>query len=182
MRNDQAMRAFPLHSSRTVRLVLALVLCAAIASIAARAAEPRPTPSGLPVPRFVSLKEERVNVREGPSKDHRVLWIYTRKGLPVEIIAEHDIWRRIRDKDGSTGWVHGNLLDGRRAVIVEGVALVALREEPEADGRPVAWAEPGVVLKLKKCVPVWCEVEGGNSDGWIERARLWGLYPDEIVK
>lgn len=177
------MRASQLHKSRRFSLVIALALAAAIAGLgAAAAAEPRATPSGLPVPRFVSLKNDRVNVREGPSKDHRVLWIYTRKGLPVEIVAEHDIWRRIRDKDGSTGWVHGNLLDGRRTVIVEGVALVTLREKPEKDGRPVAWAEPGVVLRLEKCVPVWCEVAGENAEGWIERERLWGLYPDELLK
>jgi SH3-like domain-containing protein len=177
------MRLSQLHKSRNLCLVLALALSTVIAAIAAaRAAEPRETPSGLPVPRFVSLKEDRVNVREGPSKDHRVLWIYTKKSLPVEVIAEHDIWRRIRDKDGSTGWVHGNLLDGRRTVIVEGVALAALRDKPEQDGRPVAWAEPGVVLSLKKCVPVWCEVAGEKAEGWIERARLWGLYADEIVK
>jgi SH3-like domain-containing protein len=67
-------------------------------------------------------------------------------------------------------------------VIVQGVALVALRERPEKDGRPVAWAEPGVVLKLEKCVPVWCEVKGDGADGWIERARLWGIYADELVR
>jgi SH3-like domain-containing protein len=182
------MRASQQHKPRVLYLALALALCmSAISSLAWAQApqtrdQPRETPSGLPVPRFVSIKVERVNVREGPSKDHPVLWIYTRKGLPVEVIAEHDIWRRIRDRDGSTGWVHGNLLDGRRTVIVEGVALAALREKPEDDSRPVAWAEPGVVLDLEKCVPVWCDVEGDKSRGWIERARLWGIYPDEIVK
>lgn len=178
------MRASQLHKSQILCLALALALCMSTAAnfVQAQPAQPRETPSGFPVPRFVSIKVDRVNVREGPSKDHPVLWIYTRKGLPVEVIAEHDVWRRIRDKDGSTGWIHGNLLDGRRRVIVEGVALAALREKAEEDSRPVAWAEPGVVLDLEKCVPVWCKVEGDKTEGWIERARLWGIYPDEIVK
>jgi SH3-like domain-containing protein len=175
------MRASQPQKPRALPFACAL-LSLALLIVPALAQESRKTPSGLPVPRFVSLKESRINVREGPSREHAVLWIYTRKGLPVEVVAEHDVWRRIRDHDGDMGWVHGNLLDGRRTVIVEGVALTALREKPDRDARPVAWAEPGVVLALARCVPTWCKVEGERVEGWIERARLWGLYPDEIVK
>ncbi len=75
-------------------------------------------PSGLPLPRFVSLKAEKVNVRRGPSSDHAVAWVFQRKGMPVEIVAEFDNWRRIRDSDGEEGWILQNMLSGRRTAVV----------------------------------------------------------------
>ncbi len=143
----------------------------------------RPTPSGLPVPRFASLKAERVFVRQGPSNENPVSWVYLRKGWPVEVIAEQDVWRRIRDKDGQMGWIHALLLDGTRTAIVEGTSMHALRGKPEGGARPVAWAEPGVLLRLKRCNEAWCEVEGGTGiDGWLERGALWGLLPGEQIE
>jgi SH3-like domain-containing protein len=143
----------------------------------------RATPSGLPVPRFASLKSERVFVRQGPSNDNPVSWIYTRKGWPVEIIAEQDVWRRIRDRNGQMGWIHARLLDGTRMVLVQGTSMHALRGKPEDGARPVAWAEPGVLLKVKRCGDAWCEVEGQNGiDGWLERVTLWGLLPGERIE
>ncbi len=168
------------HALATSRLLIFTFFFALYALTAT--AQPKETPSGFPVPRFVSLKDDRVNVREGPSQEHKVLWIYIRKGIPVEVIAEAENWRRIRDKDGSMGWVHANLLDGRRSIIVEGNDLAPMRARAQDNARPVAWAEPGVVLRLKKCVPAWCEVAGPDVNGWIERPKLWGIYPDEIVK
>jgi SH3-like domain-containing protein len=143
----------------------------------------RATPSGLPVPRFASLKAERVFVRQGPSSENPVSWVYVRKGWPVEVIAEQDVWRRIRDRDGQMGWIHSRLLDGARTAIVQGTSMQALRGKPEDGARPVAWAEPGVLLKLKRCNEAWCEVEGGNGvDGWLERAAVWGLLPGERIE
>src|SRR5436305_4699840 len=75
--------------------------------------------SGLPIPRFVSLKSDKVNVRAGPTRDHDVAWIYTRAGLPVEITAEYENWRRIRDWEGAEGWVYHSLLSGRRTGLVQ---------------------------------------------------------------
>src|SRR5262249_7190806 len=72
----------------------------------------------LPIPRFVSLKSDKVNVRSGPTKDHEVTWVYTRTGLPVEITAEYENWRRIRDWEGAEGWVYHSLLSGRRTGLV----------------------------------------------------------------
>jgi len=144
---------------------------------------PRPTPSGLPVPRFASLKAERVFVRQGPSNSNPVSWIYIRKGWPVEIIAEQDVWRRIRDKDGQMGWIHARLLDGTRTGLVQGTSMHALRGKPDGGARPVAWVEPGVLLRLKRCDEAWCEVEGQNGvDGWLERVALWGLLPGERIE
>jgi SH3-like domain-containing protein len=100
-------------------LILAPLMWALAAGAAAAAQSEGPKgPSGLPVPRFVSLKAERVNVRSGPTKDNDVNWVYTRAGLPVEIIAEYDNWRRIRDWEGGEGWVLHSLLSGRRTALI----------------------------------------------------------------
>jgi SH3-like domain-containing protein len=142
----------------------------------------RPTPSGLAVPRFASLKVERVNVRQGPSNQDPVAWVYIRKGWPVEIIAEQDVWRRIRDQDGQVGWVHTKLLDGARMAVLQGTSMQAIRVKPEPNGRPLAWAEPGVLVKLRHCDLSWCEVQGTNVDGFLERTALWGLLPNETIE
>lgn len=138
--------------------------------------------SGLPVPRFVSLKSGEVYLREGPSSQHRVEWVYVRRGLPVEVIAEFDVWRRIRDQDGVTGWVHKQMLDGRRSVLMTGDGNVPLRDRPGADGAIVAYAEPGVVARLRRCQPGFCEVEAGQVDAYVARDRVWGVYNNESVE
>lgn len=163
-------------------LVLAAMLLCPIAPL--RASPPqesaRPTPSGLPVPRFASLKVNRVNVRQGPSNDSAISWVYVRKGWPVEIVAEQDIWRRIRDQKGQLGWVHSRLLEGSRMGVVLGTSLRAIRARPEDSGRPAAWAEPGLLVRLKRCEPAWCQVESQTGvSGYVERTAIWGLLPSE---
>lgn len=138
--------------------------------------------SGLPVPRFVSLKSGEVYLREGPSPQHKVQWVYVRRGLPVEVIAEYDVWRRIRDEDGVTGWVHKGMLDGRRSVVMTPGANVPLHESPAADAPVIAYAEAGVVAKLKTCGQVFCEIEAKSIDAYVERDRIWGVYQDETVE
>ena len=91
-------------------------------------------------PRYVSLKTDRVNLREGPSKDHRTAWVFQRAGLPVEIVAEYETWRRIRDSEGTEGWVLHSLLSGRRTALVmpwaKGeVAADPLLDAPDDKGR-----------------------------------------------
>ncbi len=141
---------------------------------------PRTGDSGLPVPRFVSLKADEVRLREGPSTDHRVMWVYVRRGLPVEVIAENDNWRRIRDPDGVTGWVSKALLDGRRRVLVIGAGNAPLREAADRGAGIVAYAEPGAILKLEACAGEWCEVEGPGAVGYVERASLWVSTPTRL--
>ncbi len=138
--------------------------------------------SGLPVPRFVSLKSGEVYLREGPSPQHKVQWVYVRRGLPVEVIAEYDVWRRIRDEDGVTGWVHKGMLDGRRSVVMTPGGNVPLREGPRADSAVIAYAEPGVIAKLKACGGQFCEVEAKSIDAYVARDRVWGVYQDETVE
>lgn len=141
-------------------------------------------PSGLPLPRFVSLKSDRVNVRKGPSSDHAVSWVFTRKGMPVEIIAESDHWRRIRDSEGAEGWVYKSLLDGERTGMVapwRDAEAVVLRHDPAASSNPVAMVRSGVIGDIVECSGHWCEFTARGYSGWIEQAMLWGVYPGEKV-
>jgi SH3-like domain-containing protein len=141
--------------------------------------------SGLPLPRFVTLKADRVNVRRGPSGDHKVSWVFTRKGLPVEIVAESDHWRRIRDSDGAEGWVYHSLLSGRRGVLVapwSGAKPVPLLNGVAAGSAPVALLDTGVMADVSQCTGDWCRVSIQGHRGWIEQAKLWGVYPGERVE
>jgi SH3-like domain-containing protein len=140
--------------------------------------------SGLPVPRYVSLKSDRVNVRSGPTKDHDVAWVFTRSGLPVEITAEFENWRRIRDSEGSEGWVYHSLLSGRRTAVVtarDKDQLIPLVESAAAEADVRAKLEPGVVAQVRRCDGKWCRVNGRNFEGWVPQERLWGVYPNEKV-
>jgi SH3-like domain-containing protein len=140
--------------------------------------------SGLPVPRFVSLKSDHVNVRGGPTKDNDVAWIYTRSSLPVEITAEFENWRRIRDSEGSEGWVYHSLLSGRRTAVVTTKTrdqLAPLYDSADANGAVAARLESGVLASVKRCNGSWCRISGKGFDGWIEQQRLWGVYPNEKI-
>jgi len=179
-------------------LALAATTLAAAAPSRERVPMPRPKPmletvlapskvappivaTGMPVPRWVTVKAARVNVRRGPSLDQDVLWTYVRPGTPVEVIAEYDAWRRIRDVDGVTGWVKGAMLDGRRNVIVTGRVNTAILGEPKADAEAVAFAAPGLVARLVSCAGEWCEISTRGYDGYVARDRLWGVHENETV-
>ncbi len=146
---------------------------------------PRPVgPSGLPIPRFVSLKAEKVNVRRGPSSDHAVAWVFQRKGLPVEIVAEFENWRRVRDSDGSEGWILQNMLSGRRTAVIapwkQGQTL-PLHRGANAGSSLVATIGTGVVAEVEDCDGSWCALSAGGYDGYVEQSQLWGVYPGEKV-
>lgn len=158
------------------------IIEAALHSPAAAPAPPPIVASGLPVPRWVSIKAPRVNVRRGPSLDLDVLWTYVKPGVPVEVIAEYDTWRRIRDAEGGTGWVKAAMLDGRRTVIVTGRVNTAILDAPKADAEAVALARPGLLAKLVACEGAWCEVSTRGYDGFVSRDRLWGVYESETLK
>jgi SH3-like domain-containing protein len=141
--------------------------------------------SGLPIPRFVSLKPDRVNVRGGPTRDHEVTFVYTRAGLPVEITAESDNWRRIRDWEGSEGWVYHSLLSGRRTAVVmpkDKNRLVPLYDRGDSNGVVVARLQAGVLALVKHCTGSWCRIVGSGFDGWVVQEHLWGVYPNEKVE
>ncbi len=168
-------------------ILIGLILVASIAAHASARAAGEGTGgpgSGLQVPRFVSLKSDRVNVRGGPTKDHDVAWVFTRSGLPVEITAEFENWRRIRDGEGAEGWVYHSLLSGRRtAMVVPKVKddLVPLCEQPDQPCTTLAKLQAGVLASVKRCTGNWCRISGDGFDGWIAQERLWGVYPNEKV-
>ena len=144
--------------------------------------------SGLPLPRFVSLKAGRVNLRIGPSTDYAVEWLYTRSGIPMEIIQEYDHWRRVRDPDGTEGWIHRSLLTGERTAVVapwkrgEREVFVVLRESPLLSADTIAKMEPGVVVSIGECNGKWCRGEVQGARGWIAQDEIWGVYPGEAFK
>jgi SH3-like domain-containing protein len=155
---------------------------AALQSATTTPAQPRIAASGLPVPRWVSVRAGRVNVRRGPSMDQDVVWTYVRAGVPVEIIAEFDSWRRIRDASGETGWVKAQMLDGRRTVLVTGRVNTAILNSPKAEADVVAYAAPGLQAQLVGCHGEWCEISARGFDGYVSRDRLWGVYSEETIR
>lgn len=160
------------------RLVLLLPALIAPTLPAAAASEP----SGLPVPRFVSLRSAEVNWRTGPGVRYPVNWVYSRKDMPVEIIAEFEAWRKIRDWQGTEGWVHQSMLSGRRHIVVTG-ANRKLRRDGEDGAAVTALVEPGVVGRLLQCprTKVMCKVEVDGTQGWLKREEFWGVYPAEYL-
>lgn len=149
---------------------------------ASDAAAARGPETNLPLPRFVSIRAETANARRGPGLEHRVDWAFVQRGLPVEVTAEYGHWRRIRDADGLGGWVHYSLLSGSRTVLVLGSAPVPLRAKPDEQAVVRALAEPGAVARLEACAEVWCEIGADGLSGWLPRAVLWGVGPDESVE
>ena len=164
-------------------VVAAALACAApVCAAGEMSAGPK---SGLPVPRFVSLKPDRVNVRGGPTRDHEVTFVYTRSGLPVEITAESDNWRRIRDWEGSEGWVYHSLLSGRRTAVAtpkDKNQLVPLYDAGDSNAAVIARLQAGVLASVKRCTGNWCRLVGPGFDGWVVQEQLWGVYPNEKVE
>ena len=176
----------------------ALTLSAAVIAVSCAASGASAEPgigsaTKLPLPRYASLKTDRVNLREGPSKDHRTLWVFQRAGLPVEIVAEFETWRRIRDSEGTEGWVLHSLLSGRRTAIVtatkgaNATAEIPLRAKADEAADDEARLQAGVIGSVKTCTGSWCRLivglpgKRGDVDGYIRQDRLWGVYPNEKV-
>jgi SH3-like domain-containing protein len=135
--------------------------------------------TNLPIPRFVSLKTGEGNVRRGPSLTHRIDWVFTRKGMPLEVVGEYGHWRQVRDRDGVGGWVHYSLLSGARTGLVEtDLAAIYSRADP---GSPVnARLEVGVIVSIDNCVLDWCRVRVEGLKGWMVKQALWGVRADEV--
>ena len=165
--------------------IRALTLMIGAASTGVAGAQPQVGPaSGLPLPRFVSVKADKVNVHIGPAKNYEVKWVYQRAGLPVEIVAEFENWRRIRDSDGTEGWVYHSLLSGRRTGMVIAKSkdeLVSIYQKSDAKSLVAARLQPGVLATVKNCGGNWCRINGQGFDGFIAQERLWGVYPNEKV-
>ena len=151
----------------------------ASATATAPEATPRTGPvTGFPLPRYVSIKASEANARRGPSRSHRIDWVFQRRNMPVMIVAEHGHWRRVVDRDGAGGWIHYTLLSGVRTAIVE-AERVTLYARPDRAAMVRAEAERGVIGELRECRNDWCEMEVGGYRGWVEARTLWGVDPGE---
>lgn len=128
---------------------------------------------------FVSLRADKVYLREGPTYRHRVLFIYKRKSYPLEVLASYDNWRRVRDADGTIGWVSRTMLSDMRTALVVGKGHAGILAHPYAKAPVLAWADPGVVARLKACKPQFCKVVADGLTGWIDRTRIWGVSAGE---
>jgi SH3-like domain-containing protein len=140
--------------------------------------------TALRVPRFVSLKSDKVNVRKGPSTDQSIVWVFSRAGLPVEIIAESDNWRRVRDSEGADGWVFHSLLSARRTVLVTPWSKgehVRLYNSKSTSSRAVAELQSGVLGNVLSCDGEWCQVSVDDYSGYVQQDKLWGVYKGEEV-
>ncbi len=157
-----------------------LLAAGAVAAWAgATAAAEKGSVTGLDIPRYVSLKSSEANVRRGPSLSHRVDWVFLRRGMPLQVTAEHGHWRRVQDMDEASGWVHYSLLSGNRTAVAT-AEKASLREEPSEASEVVAWVEPGVILSLEACIKDWCEASAEGRTGWTPKSGIWGVDPDEV--
>ena len=165
------------------RRLFHLLLLVAFLAVESAPAVAAPQGTGLPLPRFASLRVDKARMRAGPGVHFPEEWVYERQGLPLEIIAEYDTWRKVRDWQGTQGWMHHSLLSGRRTFIVIG-ATRTVRRKPDVQAAAVARAEAGVVGRLLSCgrADRWCRVEVDGFEGWLRRIEMWGIYPDEAVK
>jgi SH3-like domain-containing protein len=157
------------------RGLLSLVLLALLAALPAEARDQ----AGLPVPRYVSLRSSKINLRTGPGMNFPIQWIYQRRHMPVEVVAEYDTWRKIRDWQGTVGWVHQSMLDGSRYALITGERI--LRREAADAAPPAARVMPGVIGELLKCQGSWCRLDVDGYRGWLKRDDFYGIYPGEKV-
>jgi SH3-like domain-containing protein len=134
-----------------------------------------------PLPPFASLRFSEVNLRAGPGDQYPISWVLTRKGMPVEILDRYELWRKVRDWQGSVGWVRDRSLNTNRTVMIVGQERV-LRTEPDVTAAAAARAEAGVVARLLSCRGEWCQIEAGGYDGWLQRGEIWGVRPDEVIE
>ena len=151
-----------------------LISCLAVTAQATPVSE-----TGLPIPRFVSLRSDQVNMRAGPGTRYPITWVYQRTGLPVEIINEFGNWRQIKDPYGSEGWVHHSMLSGARtAIVIKEIQM--MYRDPDPESGPLIKVEPGVSGDVIECEAEWCELIIAGRKGWINKEYLWGVYRQEI--
>jgi SH3-like domain-containing protein len=161
--------------------IMAVALLTTALPLVARTDDRVGSVTNLPLPRYVSLRSNEINVRRGPGLDYRKDWVFRREGLPVKIVEEYGGWRRIVDKDDAGGWVYHAMLTGRRTVLILEDGIV-LRDEPTDAAPANAQAEQGVVAHLESCRPDWCLIEADGYEGWVRKSSVWGVDPGEVVE
>ncbi len=161
-----------------IRTIFLLVALAVAMPLSAQQDAVGPV-TNLPLPRFVSLKATEANVRRGPSQSHRIDWILMHRGMPLQITAEYEHWRRVQDQDGAGGWIHYTLLSGVRTVVIT-AERVAMHQTADDTSPSIAYAEKGVIGRLGDCTIDWCEIEADGYDGWVRKSDIWGVGTNEI--
>ena len=164
--------------SRCSKIVLILALCGIVSFLIPIAALAE---TGLPLPRYASLRANKVHLRTGPGIRYPVDWIFVSRGMPIEITAEFENWRKVRDWQGTEGWVHGSMLSGKRTAVVTG-GVQPLRRDPNPDSVLTARVMEKAVGRILECDGDWCRIEIGKRRGWMRRAHFWGVYSDEKLK
>lgn len=144
---------------------------------------PDDTESGLALPRMVSLRSNLINARSGPGARYPIEWVYRQKGAPVEIIAEFELWRKIRDWDGSETWVHKSMLSGKRSVKMTAKGESNIYNSQDYNSPVIAKVEDGVIGDIKKCPAGsnFCLIQYGSVEGWVPRSNFFGAYSDEVI-
>ena len=167
------MQGAVLKIGAAVWLAIALAGPAGAAAAGGASAE-RQTPSGMPVPRYVSLKFDKVNARAGPGDDHKLLFVYRVRGLPLQVIAETSEWRRVCDPEGTLAWVHKRTTDGRRTIMNTSTQAVAMLKRPKEGYKVAAYLNPKSIAALDRCEKGWCKVKADHVSGWAPEGELWG--------
>jgi len=160
----------------TLRLTVLLLMLGCAAALAAPAATP-PQPAA----HYVSQRGDLAYLREGPSYNHKIVWVYRHRGYPFLVTAGFDVWRRVEAPDGSVGWMSATMLSDQRTVLVTGNTRVPIHAAAD-DGKLVGLADPGAVAGLKSCTRDACHITGQDIDGWIARARVWGVGSEETFR
>lgn len=157
------------------RLTALLLVLFAVPGLGQDQAQRALGPSGLPLPRSASLASDTVNLRTGPGTQYPIAWVYHRRGLPVRVTQEFDVWRKVVDPDEVEGWAHSSLLTTRRTVLVRGGSPIALRRSPDDSSRTLLRAEAGVIGTFFDCTDGYCRIEIDGTRGYAPRAALWGV-------
>jgi SH3-like domain-containing protein len=153
-----------------------------VSALALSAAGTRADDVGHATPYYASLRTDKAYLREGPSYAHRILWVYRRRGYPLIVVGRYDIWAHVRDMDGTSGWMSSSMLSDARTIVVTGKGNAPIRTDGMSGSRPVAFAAPGVVARLKACKVFACRISAEGVDGWIERTRIWGVSTGEVFE
>lgn len=168
-----------------------LAACLAAGAPSTQAQVPAPAAGSGALKRYVSLKSDRVQLREGPGNEYPASWVFKRTGLPVEILREHQVWREIRDLSGTVGWVHGSLLSRRRTALVlpweikdgePARASALLHDDDRESSNAIARVEAGTLVSIISCENGWCRISIGDYRGFVEQSKLWGTSPNELIK
>lgn len=183
-----SVRAFVLRKWISAGLAAAVLSALAVSADA----QSKGAKTGLPLPRFVSLKSKSVNLRVGPGRQYNVAWLYVKPGLPLEVVQEFDQWRRVRDAEGTEGWIFHSLLSGNRTAIVapwekapdqdKNSKMIDGHATPDNKAAVTMRLQPGVLVSVEKCQRGWCLVNAENTGSFVRQQQLWGVYPNETVK